>query len=54
MEQKGKVRSEGHQLNLMLPINGTIARRSAHTGKMEESRGRLMKDLQAAGLRKPG
>jgi hypothetical protein len=53
MEQKDNIRDREHQLNLMLPINGS--HRPVVPAKMafDDSRSRLMSDLTAVGLRKP-
>jgi hypothetical protein len=53
-----KRKESGSQLNLLLPINGRISLRvrsiaAADKSKIEESRKRLLKDLEGTGLRTP-
>lgn len=49
-----KARPDAVQLNLMLPIDGSRSIKIAATNlEIEETRKRLMSDLQSVGLRKP-
>jgi hypothetical protein len=54
MEKVAKPRPNIVQLNFMLPIDGSrSAKVTASNLAIEETRNRLMSDLQSVGLRKP-
>lgn len=54
MRKVAKARPNIVQLNLMLPIDGSLSKKVAPSNsEIEETRNRLMSDLQSVGLRKP-
>lgn len=59
MAQKIRGCGPGGQLNLLLPISGSLSQKGKNrfeipdSAKIEESRRRLMKDLERTGLRSP-